>query len=154
MLVATTLATLSQANILNISLLNEIKTEVELEKKKLHDEITSLKTEMKKRKKVAQSFDSIQRKNLGRTRAFTWWKSWMFCKGTEDGRYNKSFRKASRECISSLSEWGILADKDWGTRKMEKYREPCSMWYSNFEEKVKQSVAGIMKVCTKNVQDM
>ena len=49
---ATTLARLNQANILNISLLNEKTTEVESVKKKLQDEIISFKTEVKKSKNV------------------------------------------------------------------------------------------------------
>ena len=43
MLVATALVALNQANILNISLLNERITKVELEKRKLQDQIISLK---------------------------------------------------------------------------------------------------------------
>ena len=51
-ILATTSATLSQANILNITLLNGKVTEIELAKKKIQDEIISLKIEVKKRKKV------------------------------------------------------------------------------------------------------
>ena len=51
MTVATSSTTLNQANILNISLLNERITEAKSVKKKLQDEIINLKTEVKKRKK-------------------------------------------------------------------------------------------------------
>ena len=46
MIVAIALATLNQANILNVFLLNERIAKAWLEKRKLRDEITSLKIEM------------------------------------------------------------------------------------------------------------
>ena len=52
MLIATTFVALSRANVLNISILNEKLTKVELKKRKPQDEIINLKTEMKKRRKV------------------------------------------------------------------------------------------------------
>ena len=52
MLVATTSAALNQANILNISFLNEIEIEVESENQKLKYEIIGLKEEIRKMRKV------------------------------------------------------------------------------------------------------
>ena len=51
MIVTKNLVALCQANILNLSLLNEKITEAKLTRKKLQDEIISLKKEVKKRKK-------------------------------------------------------------------------------------------------------
>ena len=52
MIVATTLVALNQANIINISLLTKKINEVESKNRELQDEITNLKTDTKKRKKV------------------------------------------------------------------------------------------------------
>ena len=94
MIVDTSLAALNQANILNISLLTKKITEAESTKKKFQDKITRLRTKIKKRKKVDA---------LGRTRYFSWFQSWMFCRGTKDSIYNKGFKKESQECISNQS---------------------------------------------------
>ena len=52
MLVATTSGAMNQANILNISLLDEREEKVGLENQKLKDEIIGLKEEITKRRKV------------------------------------------------------------------------------------------------------
>ena len=52
MLISIAFAALNQAIVLNISILNEKLTEVELENKKLLEENINLKTEMKKMRKV------------------------------------------------------------------------------------------------------
>lgn len=64
MLIAIASATLRQANVLNISILNEKLTMSELEKRKLQDEIINLKTNMKKSTKVNDHLSSLKKSIL------------------------------------------------------------------------------------------
>ena len=64
MIVSKTSTALNKYNILNISPLTENIIEVELEKRKIQDEITSLNIEMKKKKKVDDHLTPIRERIL------------------------------------------------------------------------------------------
>jgi hypothetical protein len=176
MLIATTSAALTQASVHNIAIVNEKFAEAESKNKKLKEENINLKVVMNKKWKMEDHLNSLKESILIEQGFLHDVKTKCFAEVQKMGDMLKALEKhlevatqihQSMESlqvkIEELEEWrsseknvldGLLALKSYDIRPHNLATHECQEIASKFEEKVKQSIAGIMKIYTRNVQEM
>lgn len=112
MIVETTSATLSLVIAHNVTMLNEKLSQAKFENMKLKYEIISLKEEMNKRRKVECDMTSLKENILKKQEQLHDVKMECFTEIQKMDDKVKFLEKASQNCISDQSKYGIPANKD------------------------------------------
>ena len=176
MFIATIFFSLTLASVYNISMLNEILSKVESKNTKLEEESINLKVEVKKKRKVDDHLNSLKYIILieqeilhdAKTKCFVEVQKMVDMlkaleKHLEVALQTHKSMESLQVKIEEMEEWRsskknvpdrLPTLKSYDIRLHTLATHECQELASKFEEKVKQSIVGIMKIYTSNTQEM